>query len=402
MDENSNTVQDGEQSSKARQVDPLPLKSTPPKPSAGLNKRTIIVAVSLGAFLLFVALIDGLSSSDRSGQQAYKDERRASLGESVRNLPNTYADIVRKPEIKTPQEQAQEAKRPNKSSLEQYLEELRIARLKEASLAHKADVTFSGLTIPKKSKNHAKNVTTLNLPQLNNQFNGKSTSASNPRDDFNRQDDKYSFLNDPNIEESILNQPLLPPLSPYEVKAGSVIPGMLLTGINSDLPGKLLAHVSQNVFDSVSGNNLLIPQGTKVVGEYDSRIVYGQERVLIVWSRLVLPNGKSIVLEGMPGVDLSGYSGLSERVNNHYLRLLSGVVLGSVIGASAQMAQGPNRTINPSFEQLALEGAAQNINRAGQQITERNLNLQPTIEVSPGHRFNIFVTRDIILEPYET
>ena len=123
---------------------------------------------------------------------------------------------------------------------------------------------------------------------------------------------------------------------------------------------------------------------------------------MIVWSRLLFPNGKSINLEGIPGVDLSGYSGLSERVNNHYFRLLSGVVLGSVIGAGAQMAQGSNRTVNPSFEQLALEGAAQNINRAGQQVTERNLNLQPTIEVSPGHRFNIFVTRDIILEPYET
>ena len=183
--------------------------------------------------------------------------------------------------------------------------------------------------------------------------------------------------------------------------AGSIVPGILLTGINSDLPGKLLAQVSQNVFDTVSGNHLILPQGTKVVGEYDSRIVYGQERVLIVWTRLVLPNGKSIDLQGMPGVDLSGYAGLSEKVNNHYLKLLSGVVFGSIIGAGAQVARGPNRTLDPSFGQLALEGAAQNINRAGQQITERNLNIQPTLEVSPGHRFNIFVTKDILLEPYE-
>ena len=401
MNEERTTVQDGEERNHERQVDPLPLRGTPPKPSAGLNKRTVIVAVSVGAFLLFIALIDGLSSSDRSGQQVYKDERRASLGESVRNLPNTYADIVRKSETTKPRKQIRSVHQAKTSSLDKYLEELRIARLKEAALAHKADVTFSGVTIPKKAMSHSKGGSSLNLPQLNGTSSQQALSANNPRDDFNRQDDKRSFLNNPRIEENILNQPLLPPLSPYEVKAGSVIPGMLLTGINSDLPGKLLAHVSQNVFDSVSGNNLLIPQGTKVVGEYDSRIVYGQERVLIVWSRLLFPNGKSINLEGMPGVDLSGYSGLSERVNNHYFRLLSGVVLGSVIGAGAQMAQGSNRTINPSFEQLALEGAAQNINRAGQQVTERNLNLQPTIEVSPGHRFNIFVTRDIILEPYE-
>ena len=103
----------------------------------------------------------------------------------------------------------------------------------------------------------------------------------------------------------------------------------------------------------------------------------------------------------MPGIDLSGYAGVSERVNNHYLRLLSGVLFGSILGAGAQIAQSDNRSINPSFEQLALQGAAQNINQAGQQITRKNLNVQPTLEISPGHRFNIFLTKDVVLEKYK-
>ena len=149
----------------------------------------------------------------------------------------------------------------------------------------------------------------------------------------------------------------------------------------------------------MTGAHLLLPQGTKAIGTYDSRVSYGQERVLVIWTRLLRPDGSTLSLEGMPGTDLSGYAGLTGSVNNHYLRLLSGVVLGSVIGASAQIAVGANSS-NPSFAQLAVQGAGQNINEAGQQITRRNLNIQPTIEVAPGSRLNIFATRDLILPPW--
>jgi type IV secretion system protein VirB10 len=158
--------------------------------------------------------------------------------------------------------------------------------------------------------------------------------------------------------------------------------------------------VSQGVYDTVTGRYLLLPQGTKAIGTYDSRVSYGQSRVLVVWTRLLRPDGSSISLEGMPGVDLSGYAGLTGSVNNHYVRLLSGVVLGSIIGAGAQIASGANNQ-NPSYGQLAVQGAGQNINQAGQQITRKNLDIQPTIEVAPGSRLNIVATKDIILPPYE-
>jgi type IV secretory pathway VirB10-like protein len=130
---------------------------------------------------------------------------------------------------------------------------------------------------------------------------------------------------------SLNNKEILPfgirdGLSEYHLSAGTVIVGVLLTGINSDLPGQILGQVSQNVYDSATGKHLLIPQGEKVVGEYDSRVVYRQERVLIVWTRIIFPDASSISLEAMPGVDMSGYAGLCDKVNNHYLKLLTGVV----------------------------------------------------------------------------
>jgi type IV secretion system protein VirB10 len=170
-------------------------------------------------------------------------------------------------------------------------------------------------------------------------------------------------------------------------------------GINSDLPGQIGCMISQNVYDTVTGRYLLLPQGTKAIGTYDSRVAYGQERVLVVWTRLLRPDGSTLSLEGMPGVDLSGYAGLTGKVNNHYVRLLAGVVLGSVLGASSQIAVGANSQ-NPGFAELAIQGAGQNINEAGQQITRKNLNIQPTIQVPPGGRLTIFATKDLILPPW--
>jgi type IV secretion system protein VirB10 len=195
---------------------------------------------------------------------------------------------------------------------------------------------------------------------------------------------------------------LISPISQYEIKAGTILPATLITGINSDLPGQIVAQLRENVYDTVTGNYLLIPQGTRLIGEYDSKVAFGQERVLVIWTRLILPNGSSIGLEGMPGIDLSGYAGMTGKVNNHYGKLITGVVLGSVIGAGAQVAVGGQGAPNvpPSFGQLAVSGAAQNINQTAQRHTDKVLNMQPTIEVTPGDKINVFVTKDMILKPF--
>ena len=230
----------------------------------------------------------------------------------------------------------------------------------------------------------------------------KLTAGPGETDDQNQQNEKKGFTKEDREDFPYLKTTLLTPLSPYEVKAGAILPGVLITGINSDLPGQITAQARENVYDTVSGRYLLIPIGSRYIGEYDSKISYGQERILVVWTRVIMPNGNSISLENMPGIDLSGYAGVSGSVNNHYAKLVTGVVLGSILGATAQVAVGGQGTANtpPSFGQLATAGAASNMNQAGQRITEKNLNLQPTIEVSPGAKINIFVTKDMILKPY--
>jgi type IV secretion system protein VirB10 len=223
--------------------------------------------------------------------------------------------------------------------------------------------------------------------------------------DQNMQQEKRDFVKEEktlgDAKQAYLKNPLIPAFSRYEVKAGSIIPGVMITGINSDLPGKLVGQVRENVFDTVTGRYLLIPQGTRVIGAYDSKVAYAQERVLIVWTRLIFPNGDSIDLEGMDGVDLSGYAGLTDKVNNHWTKLITGVVLSSILSAGSKVAAGNNQVGTASFAQQAASGASEAVNTVGAKFTEKNLNIQPTLEIRPGSKFNVFVNKDMILKRYK-
>ncbi len=217
------------------------------------------------------------------------------------------------------------------------------------------------------------------------------------RDADNRQDDKLEFLERNRTARWDLKDRLHSPVSPYTIFSGTVIQGVLLTGIDSDLPGQIEGQISQNIYDSVVGKHLILPQGTKLIGAYDSRISFGQLRVLVVWTRLIRPDGSSIDLEGMPGVDLSGYAGLTGSVDRHIARLMGAVLLGSLIQAGA--AAGTSYT-DPTFAGLARQGAGQGVNEATQQIVRKELQLQPTIRVAPGARFAVFTTKDLNLPAY--
>ena len=223
-------------------------------------------------------------------------------------------------------------------------------------------------------------------------------------DDQNMQTAKRDFVADSEkaTKDVYVKGTVISPLSKYEVKAGSIIPGVMITGVNSDLPGKLTGQVRENVYDTVTGKYLLIPQGTRVIGTYDSKVAYSQERVLIVWTRLIFPNGDSIDLEGMAGVDLSGYAGMKDKVNNHYGKLIAGVVLSSMLSAGAKVAAGNNDVGTATFSQQATSGAAQQVSTVGAKFADRNLNVQPTIEIRPGMKFNVFVNKDLVLKHYRT
>ena len=187
------------------------------------------------------------------------------------------------------------------------------------------------------------------------------------------------------------------PSSPYVVQAGTVIPAALLTGIRSDLPGQITAQVSEDVYDSPTGRYRLIPQGSRLVGQYDSGVAFGQSRVLLVWTRLILPDGRSIVLERLPGADPAGNAGLQDGVDNHWGQLFKAAALSSILGVGTQIGASDNEN---GLVQALRQGPADTLNQVGQQVVGRSLNIQPTLTIRPGFEIRVLVNRDLVLEPY--
>ncbi|SNS96138.1 TrbI/VirB10 family protein [Sphingopyxis indica] len=188
---------------------------------------------------------------------------------------------------------------------------------------------------------------------------------------------------------------IAPPVSPYIVQAGSVIPAALITGIQSDLPGQIAAQVTQNVYDSPTGRILLIPQGSRLIGEYDSEVSAGQSRVLLAWDRLILPGGRSILLDRQPGADASGMAGIRDRVNYHWGSMLKAALISTLLGVGTELTTDSDDAL---VEALRY-GTQDTINQTGRQVVQRQLGIPPTLTIRPGHVLHVIVTRDLVLEP---
>ncbi len=195
-----------------------------------------------------------------------------------------------------------------------------------------------------------------------------------------------------------LQQQKQKPISKYEIKAGWIIPATLIGGINSDLPGSTMAQVSQNVYDTATGLYLLIPQGTKLVGEYKSNVLYGQQRVLSAWTKLIFPNGDTLSLEGMNGTSPDGYSGFTDEVDNHYFRIFGSAFLMSSITAGIALSDNSSGEKETNADK-AMAQALEQMSTVGSEMIKKNMNISPTLKIRPGYKFDIFVTKDIILEP---
>jgi type IV secretion system protein VirB10 len=211
------------------------------------------------------------------------------------------------------------------------------------------------------------------------------------------QDQKLAFLNGPSDAPTVSSNRLTPAASPFVIQAGTVIPAALITGIESDLPGQITAQVTENVYDSPTGQYLLIPQGARLIGKYNSEVAYAQTRVQLIWTRLIMPNGQSIVLDNQPGADTQGYSGLQDDLNNHWGALFEAALLSTFlsVGAEAGTSDQENNLI-----QAIQSGASDSIKQAGQQVVERELNIQPTLTIRPGFPVRVIVKRDLVLAPY--
>ena len=228
-----------------------------------------------------------------------------------------------------------------------------------------------------------------------------ASQVNDPTTVQNRQGEKEAFLTNRDDSATRNTSGLQPPASPYTVMAGTVIPAALVTGINSDLPGEVIASVTQPVYDTASGHYLLIPQGSRLIGRYDSQIAFGQQRVLLVWLRLILPDTSSIALDKLPGIDPAGYAGLEDGVNWHWNRILAGAALSTLLGVSSELAVSNEGDVNGNVV-LALRDSAQDTtNQVGQEITRRNLSIQPTLTVRPGFPMDVMVNKDLVLPPYQ-
>lgn len=230
-------------------------------------------------------------------------------------------------------------------------------------------------------------------------FEGGAAAGSSPDEAFvqNGQDRKLAFVNAAVDRRTTSADRLARPASPYVLQAGAVIPAALITGIRSDLPGQITAQITEAVYDSPTGRWLLIPQGARLIGLYDSQIAFGQKRVLLVWTRLIMPNGRSIVLERQAGADASGYAGLEDEVDNHWGELFKAALLSTVLSVGTQL--GSSGTEDDIVRALR-RGGSDSLNQTGQQVVRRNLNIQPTLTIRPGFPVRVIVNRDLVLQPY--
>ncbi len=211
------------------------------------------------------------------------------------------------------------------------------------------------------------------------------------------QDRQLAFMNAPVDRRTTAPDRVTRAASPFVVQAGSVIPGALVTGIKSDIPGDVIAQVTQNVYDSPTGRYLLIPQGSKLFGKYNSQLSFAQKRVQMIWTRLIFPNGSSIVLENLPGADTAGYSGLQDQVDNHWGELFKAAALSTVLSVGAEAGTSGS---DDSLIRAIRDGASQSISQTGQMVVQRSLNIQPTLTERNGLPLTIIVDRDLVLQPY--
>lgn len=191
------------------------------------------------------------------------------------------------------------------------------------------------------------------------------------------------------------------PISAYEIKAGWNIPAVLITGVNSELPGQILAQITQNVYDTATGKYLLIPQGTKVVGDYSNNVIYGQSRLLVAWNKIIFPNGDTLNIGNMQGASMDGYTGFEDQVDNHYFRIFGSAFLLSSITAGIALSDNSQGNQTETARDKAIGQAIQQMGQVASEMIRKNMNISPTLIICPGYKFNIFVTKDIVLEPLE-
>ena len=385
-----------------------------PRPVTRLNRRMLAILAGGLSVAVLGALMWSLQPHRRGvGEQTelYNIDR-VSKSEGLDELPSDYSKLPAKvPELGPPLPgdlgpaivHSQQPVAPAYASPGRDPDE---ALHKEAEMAAASSVFFRSDAQKSASVTQPQVASAPSVP-ANAAFDpmaaGPASTAAQPADPTaaqNRQDQKEAFLKGASTETRNSGNLTLP-ASPYQVMAGTVIAGALVTGIKSDLPGDVIATVTEPVYDSATGKFLLIPQGSRLLGKYNSQVSYGQSRVQVVWNRIILPDTSSLTLANLVGADPAGYAGLEDGVDWHWGRIFAGAALTTLLGIGAELAAPENRQDGNRIVIAGRDSAQDSINQVGQEMTRRNMNIQPTLTERPGLPVRIIVNRDLVLRPYQ-
>ncbi|MFT4254905.1 MAG: TrbI/VirB10 family protein [Caulobacter sp.] len=376
-----------------------------PRPTVRFRRGLIIAAVAVGATGIAAASWFALSPKSHQGAKAPDEpavDSQRGAGDIVADLPRDYGGPQLGPPLPGDLGRAvldhQRAstlagsKQPIKdepTTRAQQAAEAESQRLAgQASQAREAGVMVQGASrsLAENSVAGASSATAapLEAPSAPTVVAGAS------------QDARRAFLERAGPASTVNAHQLVSPASPYQVMAGSIIAASLITGLNSDLPGQVVAQVTEPVYDSATGSYLLIPQGSRLIGMYDSVVAFGQSRALLVWQRLILPDASSIELDNLPATDAAGYAGIADQVDFHTWRLLRGIGLSTLFGVGSELSLNDESDLVRAIRQSAQQSATQ----AGQQIIARQLDVQPTIKVRPGWPLRVVVHKDLVLRPW--
>ncbi|MER9648656.1 TrbI/VirB10 family protein [Mesorhizobium sp. M0199] len=371
------------------------LRAEPPRVTR-LSRKALAALGLTASLTVGGALIYALQNRQQGqGQELYSTDNR-STPDGLAGLPKDYAGVPKlgpplPGDLGRPILAAQNGgpalstgpigPDPEEQRREQELEAARTARL------------FASTQTRPAGEATAAQSTTGTPPQPDLSNLGLAPQPATP----SAQDRQLAFLNQPPDKRTVSSDRITTPESKNVLQAGAVIAAALITGIRSDLPGQITAQVTENVYDSPTGQVRLIPQGTRLIGQYDNGVGFGQRRVLLVWTRLIFPDGRSIVLEREPGADAEGYAGVEDGVDYHWGELFKAAALSTVLSIGAQAGSSGQES---DLMRALRQGASDRISQTGQQIVQRQLNIAPTLTIRPGFPVRVIVTRDLVLEPY--
>ena len=383
-----------------------------PRPVTRLNRRTLTILTGGLSVAVLGATIWSLQPHRRGAndQTELYNVDRVSKSEGLDGLPSDYSKLPKVPELGPPLPgdlgpAIVASQRPVTPTYAPPGHDPADALRKEAEAAAASSVFFrSGK--PGQAVGAAAQAAP-GAPSAMAAFDplaaGPASTAAQPADPTvvqNRQEQKEAFLKGGSTETRNSGH-LQMPASPYQVMAGTVIAAALVTGIKSDLPGDVIATVTEPVYDTATGKFLLIPQGSRILGRYNSQVSYGQSRVQMVWNRIILPDTSSLTLDNLVGTDPAGYAGVEDEIDRHWGRILAGAALTTLLGVGAELAAPANRQDGNRIIIAGRDGLQDSVNQVGQEMTRRNINIQPTLTARPGLPVRIVANRDLVLRPYQ-